>query len=191
MNTAAQPSVFLLLGSNMGNRMQLLERACSLLQQAGVWVERQSSVYETAPWGFEAEQNFLNMALQVRTPLAPLRLLQAAQQVERQLGRTRALGAGYASRTIDVDILLYGGEVVAEPLLAIPHPRLHERRFALAPLAEIAPEFVHPTLQKTVAQLLRECSDAGSVWVSDCRVGAGLKPAHNDDKNPNGVLRAC
>jgi 2-amino-4-hydroxy-6-hydroxymethyldihydropteridine diphosphokinase len=146
----------------MGNRLQLLGQACGMLRQSGVWIARESAVYESAPWGFEAEQNFLNMALQVHTAHSPLRLLEAAQQVERQLGRVRAAGAGYSSRPIDVDILFYGAEAVAAPQLAIPHPRLHERRFALAPLAEIAPGFVHPTLKKTVAQLLRECCDAGS-----------------------------
>jgi 2-amino-4-hydroxy-6-hydroxymethyldihydropteridine diphosphokinase len=147
----------------MGNRMQLLERACGMLQKSGVWVEKKSSVYESAPWGFEAAQNFLNMALQVRTQLPPLRLLKATQLVERQLGRVRAAGAGYSSRPIDIDVLFYGDKVVAVPLLAIPHPRLQERRFALAPLAEIAPRLVHPTLKKTVEALLRECSDTGSV----------------------------
>lgn len=81
MATPPFPPVFLLLGSNLGNRLWLLRQACGLLRQAGVWVERESSVYESAPWGFEAEQNFLNMALQVRTPHSPLRLLDAAQQV--------------------------------------------------------------------------------------------------------------
>ncbi|MDR0414717.1 MAG: 2-amino-4-hydroxy-6-hydroxymethyldihydropteridine diphosphokinase [Prevotellaceae bacterium] len=164
MNTASWTSAFLLLGSNMGNRLRLLESACSLLQQPCICVEKKSSVYESAPWGFEAAQNFLNMALQVRTQLCPHSLLQAAQRVEQELGRERAAGAGYASRPIDVDILFYGGDVVDDaPQLSVPHPRVHERRFALAPLAEIAPDFVHPVLKKTVATLLRECGDTGSV----------------------------
>ncbi|MDR0712615.1 MAG: 2-amino-4-hydroxy-6-hydroxymethyldihydropteridine diphosphokinase [Prevotellaceae bacterium] len=163
MTTTPPTPVFLLLGSNVGDRMQLLERACSLLEQSGAWVEKKSSFYESTPWGFESEQNFLNMALQARTLLQPLRLLQAAQQVERQLGRVRKASAGYSSRPIDVDILFYGDKVVAAPLLDVPHPRLHERRFALVPLAEIAPQLVHPTLKKTIALLLRECSDTGSV----------------------------
>lgn len=154
---------FLLLGSNMGNRLRRLEHACNMLQQPGIWVEKKSSVYETAPWGFEAAQNFFNMALQVRTQLLPQHLLQATQQVEQRLGRVRTAGAGYASRPIDVDILFYGDEAIETTLLSVPHPRLHVRRFALAPLAEIAPEFVHPVLKKTAAALLRECSDAGSV----------------------------
>lgn len=154
---------FLLLGSNMGNRLRQLELACNMLQQPGIRVEKKSSVYETAPWGFEAAQSFFNMALQVRTQQLPQHLLQAAQQVEQRLGRVRVAGAGYSSRPIDVDILFYGDEIIETPLLSVPHPRLHVRRFALAPLAEIAPELVHPALKKTVATLLRECGDAGSV----------------------------
>jgi 2-amino-4-hydroxy-6-hydroxymethyldihydropteridine diphosphokinase len=164
MDTAPHVLVFLLLGSNMGNRLQLLESACSMLQQQpDIWVEKKSSVYESAPWGFEAEQNFFNMALQVHTQLLPQHLLRAAQQVEQRLGRVRAASMGYSSRPIDVDILFYGNEIIDTPLLSVPHPRLHARRFALAPLAEIASGFVHPVLKKTVAALLHECDDTGSV----------------------------
>ncbi|MDR0687969.1 MAG: 2-amino-4-hydroxy-6-hydroxymethyldihydropteridine diphosphokinase [Prevotellaceae bacterium] len=163
MHTALHPPVFLLLGSNMGSRLRLLASACDALQRSGVWIEKKSSVYESAPWGFEAAQNFLNMALQVRTLLPPHLLLRAAQQVERRMGRVRTAGAGYSSRPIDIDILFYGDKVVSAPLLSIPHPLLHERRFALAPLAELAPDFVHPALKKTVRELLRACSDTGSV----------------------------
>jgi 2-amino-4-hydroxy-6-hydroxymethyldihydropteridine diphosphokinase len=134
-----------------------------MLQRSGVWVEKKSSVYESAPWGFEAAQDFLNMALQVRTSLLPQRLLQAVQQVEQRMGRVHTAGSGYSSRPIDIDILFYGDKVVHAPLLTIPHPLLHERRFALAPLAELAPEFVHPVLKKTMRELLRDCSDTGSV----------------------------
>jgi 2-amino-4-hydroxy-6-hydroxymethyldihydropteridine diphosphokinase len=150
-------NVFLLLGSNQGDRLALLHQACALLPPAGVLAS--SSVYESEPWGFEAEQNFLNQVVQISTNLSPQALLQQAQLVEEKLGRVRTTGSGYTSRPIDVDILFYGSEVVSAPALAIPHPRLHLRRFTLMPLAEIAPDFVHPILKKTMRELLEECED--------------------------------
>ena len=145
--------IYLLLGSNQGNRLELLRKACECLQQLDIKIVKCSSVYESEPWGFEAEQNFLNQVLQVSTALSPQELLQKAQQVEEQLGRVRTANSGYASRTIDVDILFYGSEVVSTPTLTIPHPLLHLRQFTLIPLAEIAPDFVHPILKKTIEQL--------------------------------------
>ncbi|MDR3297614.1 MAG: 2-amino-4-hydroxy-6-hydroxymethyldihydropteridine diphosphokinase [Prevotellaceae bacterium] len=145
----------LLLGSNLGDRQRLLAQACELMEQAGVRVEKRSSVHETKPWGFEAEQDFLNMAVQVQSSLPPHELLRATQRIEQQLGRVRhAAQQGYTSRTIDIDILLCGSQIIATPTLSIPHPRLHLRRFALAPLAEIAPELRHPVLGKTVREML-------------------------------------
>jgi 2-amino-4-hydroxy-6-hydroxymethyldihydropteridine diphosphokinase len=168
MNLTAPPSklfsAYLLLGSNMGNRRQLVEQACSELQSRNITIVNQSSTYESEPWGFKAEVSFLNVALQVHTLLLPHDLLCAAQQVERRLGRTRDVGGGYASRPMDIDILFYEDEALSSPLLTIPHPLLHQRRFALTPLAEIAPNFTHPVLKKTVAELLLSCGDTGGVY---------------------------
>ena len=107
-----------------------------------------SSVYETEPWGFESDNEFLNMVLCVETDLSPSGLLGRILMIESQLGRIRCENQ-YSSRNIDIDILLYNNEIVNEAALEIPHPRMHERRFVLVPLAEIAPELIHPVLKKS------------------------------------------
>lgn len=116
-----------------------------------------SSLYETAAWGLEEQPDFLNMAICIETALSPQELLVAIQQVELNLGRQRTLKWG--QRTLDIDILFYNRDVINDPQLTIPHPLLQERRFALTPLADIAPAFIHPILNKTIAQLLEDCTD--------------------------------
>lgn len=158
---------YILLGSNQGNSMLLLQQACELLQKSVGGIIKKSSVYESIPWGFEAEQNFLNQVLATETEFSPKQLLLATQQVEQQLGRiikTYKPGV-YASRLIDVDILFYGEQLIQTSALAIPHPRLHLRKFTLLPLVEIAPDFVHPVLKKTMKQLLQKCEDKGEVSI--------------------------
>ncbi len=162
--------IFILLGSNQGNCMQLLEQACCELQLFGISIEKKSKVYESEPWGFSAEQNFLNQVLLVRTDLSPQELLHKTQLLEEKLGRLRsALCAGYISRTMDIDMLFYGSEKIDTPTLIVPHPRLHLRRFTLMPLAEIAPDFVHPVFGKTMRELLEECEDKSSVVIARTR----------------------
>ncbi len=158
--------VFLLLGSNQGNRLQLLSQAVELLQCHDIDIVIKSSVYESGPWGFSAGQHFLNQVLQIKTALPPQELLQKTQAVEEKLGRLRTASLGYTSRTMDVDILFYGNEIISTPALTVPHPRLHLRRFTLMPLAEIAPGFVHPVLKKTMRELLEECGDESSVVIA-------------------------
>jgi 2-amino-4-hydroxy-6-hydroxymethyldihydropteridine diphosphokinase len=156
-------NAFLLLGSNLGDRMAALREACALLSaQAGV-VVGQSGYYESEPWGFEADTWFINQALHIETPLAPLPLLRTIQRIEQQLGRVRATPGAYASRPIDIDILFYEQVVIHTPALTIPHPLLHRRRFALLPLCDIAPAFLHPEWHKTTAELLQQCDDRGVV----------------------------
>jgi 2-amino-4-hydroxy-6-hydroxymethyldihydropteridine diphosphokinase len=150
---------FILLGSNEGNRRDCLLRAAQALANSAGTIAQASSIYESAPWGFCADTQFLNQALLLMTTLQPLSLLAATQAIESELGRVRTAGKGYASRCIDIDILFYNNEVVALPQLEIPHPRLHLRRFALLPMAEIAPAFVHPVVQKNMRELLMECED--------------------------------
>ena len=149
--------IYLLLGSNLGDRMVMLEKAQTLVEQQLGPVKAQSSLYETAAWGIENQAAFLNQVLEIETPLSPQDLLQAALTVEQQLGRVRAQKWG--PRSLDLDILYYGEQVMESPELTLPHPQLHLRRFTLVPLCEIAPLWVHPVLKKNNLQLLQECPD--------------------------------
>ena len=134
------------LGANLGDRQATLRRAVELLGELpGVEVVAVSSFHDTAPWGYADQPRFLNAACALETELPPRVLLDALLDTERRLGRERAAGAPrYGPRTIDLDLLVHGDLVLAEPGLEVPHPRLHERVFALAPLAEIAPALVVP-----------------------------------------------
>jgi 2-amino-4-hydroxy-6-hydroxymethyldihydropteridine diphosphokinase len=157
-------NVFLLLGSNMDDRPATLHKARTLLSAQVGDIIAQSGYYESEPWGFEANTWFINQALHIETSLAPLPLLHAIQRIERQLGRIRATPPGiYASRPIDIDILFYGNDIINMPELIIPHPLLQQRRFALLPLCEIAPDYIHPLLHKTTAALLQQCDDQRAV----------------------------
>ncbi len=158
---------YVLFGSNQGDKKALLERACALIEErCGMVVER-SSDYLSEPWGFEAEEWFLNALIVVETELEPDRLMETLMQIERELGRVRhPEKAGYSSRTADLDILYYGDHVVRTGKVTVPHPRLHQRRFALMPLCEVIPDFLHPEFNKSQQQLLENCSDESKVYVS-------------------------
>ncbi len=149
--------VFLGLGSNLGDRAGLLDQAVASLESLGT-VTR-SRWYETAAVGLPGAPAFLNGVVRLETELAPDQMLQRIRDIERQLGRDPLRRAG--SRTIDIDILIYGRQVISRPGLRIPHPRLHQRAFVLVPLAVLAPNFVHPVLGKTVAEMLAEVGSAG------------------------------
>jgi 2-amino-4-hydroxy-6-hydroxymethyldihydropteridine diphosphokinase len=152
---------YLLIGGNVGDRHKNLEQAAQLIEaQAGKVVER-SSVYETAAWGKEDQPPFLNQVLHVETELGPQALLQTILKAELEMGRERR--EKYGPRTIDIDILLYNDDSVDTKELVIPHPQLHLRRFALMPLAEIAPGKIHPLFKKSIDELLLECPDKLSV----------------------------
>lgn len=149
--------VYLLLGSNEGDRQEWIRQGIDAIAAACGSVTQQSALYETAAWGLEDQPDFLNKAIKIETGLSPHQLLKAIQVVEMQLGRQRTVKWG--QRTLDIDILFYDDRIIRTKDLTIPHPFLQERRFALMPLQEIAPDLIHPVLDKTIDILTRECTD--------------------------------
>jgi 2-amino-4-hydroxy-6-hydroxymethyldihydropteridine diphosphokinase len=145
--------VYLGLGSNLGNRQENLDRALDFLSQR-MQVKKVSSVYETEPMGGVNQPRFLNLVCQIHTRVAPMGLLTLAKGIELKMGR--GLGRANAPRPIDIDILLYGNQVIRTPELIVPHPGLPDRAFVLIPLAEIAPDLVHPQIGKSISQLSQE-----------------------------------
>ena len=149
-------TAYLSLGANLGNREETIRRAIELLQDEALRITRQSSLYDTEPQDLPDQPPFLNMVVEVETTLFPYQLLSRIHKVEAALGRKRLVPKG--PRTIDIDIVLYGRHVINAADLIIPHPRMHQRRFVLAPLAEIAPNLRHPTIKQTIADMLKVTS---------------------------------
>lgn len=148
---------YILLGSNLGDREKYIASAISEISATLGIIEISSSLYETASWGKHDQPDFLNQVIELKTNLNPKELLAGVLNIEIKLGRKRI--EKWGSRVIDIDILLYGQQIVNEPELSIPHPFLAFRRFCLMPLNEIAPKYVHPILKKTIQELLFELSD--------------------------------
>ena len=149
--------IYVLLGSNLGDRLAQLREASRQLQQEGIKVLNESSIYETAPWGKENQDWFLNVVLQVETSLSSNDLLGRCLSIEEKMGRKRT--EKWSQRIIDIDILYYKDEVSDSEDLILPHPGIPDRRFTLIPLDELAPEEIHPVLRQTQKELLANCTD--------------------------------
>ena len=151
--------VFLGLGSNIGNKVQNINNAIERLKLTIGHLEACSSFYESEPLGFKSPDWFVNAVVQLETNMQPLEILNNILLIEKELGRERVLGK-VSSRTIDIDILLIDNIVQNSVELILPHPRLHERKFVLLPLKEIAPDLIHPVLLLTIVELLNKCTDS-------------------------------
>lgn len=156
-------AAYLLIGGNLGNRLGFLYAAEEKIKQKGIQVLRKSSIYETAAWGITDQPSFLNQVLEVLTSLNAEQLLQEILEIERELGRIRSEKNG--ARTIDIDILYYGEEIIRLPGLNIPHERIALRKFVLIPLTELIPDFTDPSTGKTIKKMLEDCKDTLTVTI--------------------------
>lgn len=154
---------YLCLGGNIGDRESSLEQALNLISQKAGTIITLSGLYETEAWGVSGQQAYLNQCICIHTDHYYDKLLQILLSIEKELGRQRSGSATYEPRTIDIDILFYNDWEITTEELIVPHPRLHLRRFVLIPLAEIAPNYLHPVLNKTIFNLLKECPDRSLV----------------------------
>ena len=148
---------YLLTGSNIGDRAQMLDSAKSRIQEECGAIPIASVLYETEPWGVHEQNHFLNQAFELHTTLSPQELIKNILIIEIELGRKRQ--KKYGPRKIDIDILFYENQIIHEPGLDIPHPQLHLRRFVLQCMNDIAPQLIHPKINKTIAELLESCPD--------------------------------
>lgn len=153
MNTA-----YLILGGNKGKPIESIEKANLLINSKVGAITKKSNIFVTKAWGNTQQPDFLNQAIAINCELSPTKLLTELLSIEQELGRTRTTEK-WEERTIDIDILFFNKEVINLPNLKIPHPYLHERKFVLVPLNELCPEFLHPTLNRTVKDLLTLCKD--------------------------------
>ncbi len=154
----------MLLGGNLGDRVKNLAEAKLQIANTVGTVVYESAIYESEPWGFEDENQFLNQLVIVQTTLSPTNLLSKIKAIEADLGRTESK-IQWSSRIIDIDILFYEKSIVKDDNLTIPHPRIDERRFVLEPLLESDPEFIHPLTKKSVRELYSECTDQSRVVI--------------------------
>lgn len=160
-----ESGIYLLLGSNKGNRAENLRKARLKIHEEIGMIMESSKVYQTMAWGKTDQQDFYNQVIRVSAALNPDDLLKALSGIEHQLGRDR--NEKWGSRTIDIDILFYRHEVINKKDLIIPHPGIVHRRFTLIPLNEIAPGFLHPLMKKTISELLKDCEDSLGVSLAE------------------------
>ncbi len=154
---------YLCLGGNIGNRKLILANAIIKIKETIGSVISTSGIYETEAWGVKNQQAYLNMCIEVHTPLKSDELIKTLLQIELILGRERNMHLQYSPRTIDLDILFYNNECITSEDLIVPHPRLHLRKFVLTPLHDIAPHYKHPIFKNSIAQLLADCDDISNV----------------------------
>jgi len=159
-------TAYLLLGSNLGDREHQMDKARTLIAKDIGAITQTSPVYETEPWGYNDQPTFLNQAMEVSTALSPQELAKRLREIEGVIGRSERAHR-YGARQIDIDLLLYGSEIIHEEGLVVPHPRLHLRRFVLVPLSTIAPDTMHPVFNKPITQLLDACEDRLGVTLHD------------------------
>lgn len=154
----------ILQGSNIGDKISTIDKSTEYIKNEIGKIEKISSFYESEPWGFESNEWFINRIIGIHTFLSPIHLLEKLLSIETSLGRIRNPKIkAYSSRTIDLDILFFNNEIIDNKLLNIPHPRLQFRKFTLLPLIETYPDFVHPVFNKTVLELLENCTDNSKV----------------------------
>ena len=163
--------VYLSLGSNKGDRIGYVQQSTSLLAAVdGISLVRTSAFYETEPWNMNSETWFVNAIVEIKTKLSAHELLTECQRIEKQLGRVRDNNENYTDRTIDIDILFFGKEIINDDDLVIPHKYLHLRAFTLVPMLELSPEFVHPVLHKSVSELNNDLENPEMVFLYGTRV---------------------
>jgi 2-amino-4-hydroxy-6-hydroxymethyldihydropteridine diphosphokinase len=153
------PRAYLSIGSNLGDRINYLKKALEKLKQNNIQIIKSSNIIETEPYGYKEQGKFLNMAVEIDSDLEPFELMKLISKIESELGRIRTKRWG--PRVIDIDIIFYDSLIINEPDLKIPHPDMQNRFFALKPLQEIAPDFVHPVLKKTITELLENLNSEG------------------------------
>ena len=163
--------VYLSLGSNLGDRIGYIQQATSLLGSVeNISIIRTSAFYETEPWDMNSENWFVNAVVELKTSLSPQDLLAECKRIENLLGRNEKTSSDYKDRTIDIDILFYGKEIINEETLTIPHKYVHLRAFTLVPLLELIPDFEHPVLHKTISELHEDLENPEMVFLYGTRV---------------------
>ena len=153
---------YLSLGSNLGNKLENLQEAVNLINNAVGHVKKVSSVYRTKSWGFDGD-DFYNMCIEISSSLNPEKMISTVLGIEQKMGRERNSGKGYKNRLIDIDILLFDDEIIFFNDLKVPHPQMLNRKFVLVPLTEIAPNVIHPIVKKTILICLQHCSDQETI----------------------------